>query len=594
MGETVKEEIEKIIRYIDNKEVEDLKNKIKTNSKSEGLKYIASIPEGNIRINTHELIGTFIREATKGPTVYDKYRIKTMEKLLNEKGLLRQKIKEPDLSILNDPVYIFALKIFEEGRYDLAFSEEMQEINDAPIYYNANMKENIKKCFNQYVGVLLAKKNNEFRARFKNGSLSEKEQAEFEKEIRENLSKEYRVSKNKEVKESAAIQLSNIIMALEALGTLQENNDLNNKRLESQSLKFLEFDFQRDKDKKQKGKSDFCLEDLTEKNFVKNFSDIEITLLNAFYSNRLAKAIEDFNDQIYFLEKLGIFEKLSKGEEPEFDFSDSEIKELMAKKIFLERIAIKIIKEKREKKEEFTDTRIGHLIKNEKSSNVLDRSLNFYEKEYNQYGEPGLKRDMKEDLELVMLMAMDKTNLYAMKDQAIESALIILSEEGKKRKINWGYVQDIINGENSIERKNRNIIIGIDLKGFNMPIKLHCERVLIERFFSLYNGTKDVPVYEGENDMKIGNEIMTTQIVSKLTKYQREMLKGKLENLSKIDSRYKYLTHINWMMLPNRVPKHIAGEDGKKPERYVNIKTGKIKKIGQNNTGTHPIGGDER
>ena len=114
-----------------------------------------------------------------------------------------------------------------------------------------------------------------------------------------------------------------------------------------------------------------------------------------------------------------------------------------------------------------------------------------------------------------------------------------------------------------------------------MPIKLHFERKQLETFLKNYTKDTKLPVYEGNDDMEVGRHgFITTQVCIPLTKEQRKELK-KVE-VKKSDSRYRFLEHIKWMMLPNRYPDFLCDEQGKKKaKRYVNISSGRIDSSGE-------------
>ena len=165
-------------------------------------------------------------------------------------------------------------------------------------------------------------------------------------------------------------------------------------------------------------------------------------------------------------------------------------------------------------------------------------------------------------------------NLYEVKDMSAQALMVSLIDSDKN--VNWGYIPEKDEkGRNSIQRGSKYVLIGFDLKGYNMPIKLHFEKDRIEKFLDGYTNNTAIPIYEGNEDVEINDEFLTTQVLMKLSKKQRAGIKSALKNMSPDDERYKYISHLNWMMLPNRYPEHLKENGTRKPKAKIDIKTGK-------------------
>lgn len=560
--------------------------------------------ELDARIIGHGIIGWNIDEATVGPKAFDLYRLKTMKYVIENMDILYDRICYPNSKIFNDKVYQKAIDIFDmKKRVELASKmdsnnkmirmqiesdmsnlyrvmkeNKLNELNDKDFIYDSKIhsNSNISNLILEYIRIPLAQQSEEFRKKFQAGTLSQEEKKKFVDFFCQSLKMEYKNGYEKEIKENQIIQLANIVQALIDNGTLKNNNNTNNNRLFNLKMKFLGFDYDR-VNEDQKGKKSFCIKDLANIEFLKKkqYSIQEVSVMNAFYSNRLSKSIYNFNSSIYVADKLNMFKCLAENKPFKIDASNNEIRKILAQKIFLEEIARRIIIEKQMKHDRFTSDKIGEIIKKEENSDVLNKSFATYEEIYNKYYNNNnilskFGNDMKEDLETAFLGAVDEKNLYDMKDSAMEIALLIFLEEEKKKKgkkFNWGYIPE--EGKiNSIEGNKSRILFGFDLEGFNTPVKLHASKKIAERVCDcIRKGRKRIiPVYSGDGDTTVIGIHLTTQVLAKMTKFQKGYLKDILKKLPEDDFRKKFLEHLYFMTYPNRK---------NEKRKFVDLETGK-------------------
>lgn len=300
--------------------------------------------------------------------------------------------------------------------------------------------------------------------------------------------------------------------------------------------------------------------------------------MTAFYTNRLVKETINYNNSLYIVEKTGLIRKILNNQDYKLEISDETLRELLAQQDFLRNIASSIISNVNKKSLKKTTGNLAILnLEDEKLTRDARKT---FEKDYNElYNNillTNINNDFFDDLTEAIFLEVDRYNLYQKKDYCIESLLVMLEDEEKNSNINWGYIPEMQNGNNSIQNKNKRILIGVDMKGYNMPIKLHFDRKQIERFLTEYAKKDTLPVYEGDEDMNVEwNDRITTQVLMPLSKEKRKKLKEK--EVYKSDYRNRFLGHIKWMMFPNRYPDYLCDHQGKRREkRYVNIKSGII------------------
>lgn len=438
--------------------------------------------------------------------------------------------------------------------------------------YTSNMENNIKVITQDLLEILLDENPIAFRKKFVNNSLTEEEKNKVKEKIKQFV-EAFCKAHSKEIKNKYSSKLANSVQFLDEMGLLKKYNNQNNNVLDNMSLPMLKCEYESQRNK-------FGLTDLTNPEFVKRFSLEEIIAMTSFYSNRLEKEILNYNESMYIANKMGIIDEIYEKGECKLEVTDENLRELLAQLSFLMEIGNKVIQESYRKYNVYCgDNKVELDLSNNK---VRRKLIELYGQDYNElYKNLFLKKydsDFEEDLDIATILELDTLNLYSVKDFAMESLMVILTDKGKN--MNWGYIPENKNGKNSIQNKEKFVLIGIDMKGFNMPIKLHFERERLEIFLENYTGDAKLPVYEGNDDMEVTwNGFITTQVYMPLTKEQRKDLK-KVE-MRKSDYRYRFLEHIKWMMLPNRYPEHLCDNQGNKmPRRYIDISTGRIDSSG--------------
>ncbi len=463
-------------------------------------------------------------------------------------------------------------------------SEEIQKlIAYSMVKYTQNMERNSKIIIGYVIDSLYKEKQR--REFFMKTNIPGVDHAEKddEKKFQEYAEKKiYEILKEKKsnftknrIEKTSKKRLANTITLLDKINALKVNNDINNQRLDKLDLGFLKFDYE------STGKNNIAIKDLENQEFLNRFDISEISALNAFYVNRLVKKLEEYNLNFYLGRKLDIYNKIINNEPLNINLSEEEIKYMVLQKDFLKDKAQDIINEVIKKYEKDDSKDEGDFIISKekiKDSKKFKENVKKYKKEYeklyNKIYLPNCENDFEKDLTTNSLLNVDMYNLYEVKDMSAQALMVSLIDSDKN--VNWGYIPEKDEkGRNSIQRGSKYVLIGFDLKGYNMPIKLHFEKDRIEKFLDGYTNNTAIPIYEGNEDVEINDEFLTTQVLMKLSKKQRAGIKSALKNMSPDDERYKYISHLNWMMLPNRYPEHLKENGTRKPKAKIDIKTGK-------------------
>ena len=482
---------------------------------------------------------------TSRPNVTDMYLYKTVEKVLKTPELIDQAMERIDRKKFIN--------------------------NKAKLYnYTSDIEKNISKVTEDILSIVLEKASPEFRKKFVDNSLSDNEKGKLKESIQIHIEKFYEEA-TKQRKKKHVNKLVNITQVLDEMGLLKKYNDRNNAILDRMNLPMLKYEYDAKDDKS-------GITDLLKQEFIERLPLEEIIALTGFYSNRLAKEAINYNQTIYIVRKLGIIEEIYQNGEYELKITDEDLREMLAQLSFLTEIGKEIEQESLKK----GSKNIVNLDLD--TSKVRNNAIELYSEDYNElYKNVFLQQycsDFEMDLDIATILETDRHNLYSAKDAAIESLLVILMDKAQNTNINWGYIPEYKNGKNSIANQEKFVMIGVDIKGYNMPIKLHFEREKLEKFLKNYTGQTKLPIYEGDQDMEVPwNGYVTTQICRPITKNQRKELKDK--KISTSDYRYHFWEHIKWMMLPNRYPDYLCDKQGnKKPKRYVDVANGRTDSSG--------------
>ena len=442
--------------------------------------------------------------------------------------------------------------------------------------YTSDMNKNITTITEDMLEILFDENPSEFKKRFIEDSFSYEEKSKIKGRIKQFL-ESFNITHSKKIKRLYSFKLATMVQVLDEMGLLEKYNNQNNSVLDNMGLPMLKYEY-----KAQNGK--FGLTALKSPEFINRFSLEEIIAMASFYSNRLEKELLKYNESMYIANKLGLIDEIYEKGEYKLEVTDEELREFLAQLSFLMGIGKKVIEESSKNYNVYSGDNKAELDLSD-NNKLRRKSIELYEKDYNElYKKVFLKQynnNFIEDLDTATILEIDRFNLYSAKDFAMESLMVMLIDKGKNININWGYIPECENGKNSIENKKKFVLIGIDMKGFNMPIKLHFDREKLKTFLKNYTGDTKIPVYEGNEDMEVTwNGFITTQVYTPLTKEQRKNLKK--ANVPKSDYRYRFLEHIKWMMFPNRYPNYLCDKHGNKiPKKYADLETGRIDSSGE-------------
>lgn len=271
-----------------------------------------------------------------------------------------------------------------------------------------------------------------------------------------------------------------------------------------------------------KNKELISVEDTFSQEYLEKLDIYTIMSLNAFWQNRMAKDSKRIYTAFYIIDRLNLLkeDKIQNSD----DISDELLKELIARKIFINRLATFKLRNYIDGTENY-------------DSSLIDR-IEVYSKNYNE----DYNTNLEQEIDSIEYEQVNNENIYLIKNQNLSYLVKMLCNE-KSKIPNWGIVP-----ENSDEIYT---LISIDLPGYNMPISLHIPKdILITSLYSLntdksvLNKTFIIPVYEGHQDFEINHKYIPTNILMPLNKEQKKELFKNANSIECTDKTYNLMQHL--------------------------------------------------
>ena len=298
------------------------------------------------------------------------------------------------------------------------------------------------------------------------------------------------------------------------------------------------------------------IEALSEKK-LQSLKPEQLVALASFWNNRASKVIEDINSTLYILSNKQLY-KLERNESGRLDISisDENLKAIDTKINILHKLSFDLFDDVIEQNEYTEDG-----IKMEDFNEIENNRCTECEDEYREYFDtllPDIDNSLKNDMEHARLFENLSYNNYRIKTLNVQALLIsVLNNENQLIK-NFGYIQDI---EANIEKK-RLLLLGFDVVGMNMPLRLHVSKDIV---FDILNGTKgeeaELPPYIGADDFMFSkNMIMTTRMYFPVSKEKKAILKENAKRVSSKDRYGKTIKHLYYIAEGGKMPEHMIEE----------------------------------
>lgn len=322
------------------------------------------------------------------------------------------------------------------------------------------------------------------------------------------------------------------------------------------------------------------IEDIFSSKFLQTLELEDIIMLNTFWQNRYSKECQQIGEAIFAIDTLNLWDKILQGKD--ININDKEIKGVSNKIKCVSQIAASIIKYVLGKNKEVSEEEIELGYKTVFSEGEIEKIVQQEQENYRKIFKkqiPSSKNNLGDDILTYKVVLNLVENIYI-----IRNSIFICRIRGllnSKKCKNWGIILDEF--DKNIE--NEYVLIGIDQEGLNMPIRLHIKKEQLSEALRLYNKETKVPIYEGDKDFVIGNELIPTNILMPVQKKQRKALLERCKNIEDDEEEVvSLLEHLRFLRDQSKYPEHLKekvntrkGIIRKRPERkYYDLETGKI------------------
>lgn len=317
-------------------------------------------------------------------------------------------------------------------------------------------------------------------------------------------------------------------------------------------------------------------------------------VLTAFWVNRYTKELEKMNKSFFLVSSLNLWHTIKDAQPDDktgkisIDIDEKELETIYEKMYFLREISqymIEDVENNNQREENILVGENGNMIRRTDVSDYiynLDRSLGREYSEYFDSKNPDFTNNFIIDFDTYRILDNTIFNAYKLKDMNLIAILSNLQRWNFSK--NWGI---ILEKDKDIQTSKK-VLLGIDIEGLNMPMRLHIDKSVLEDFFKANQNTSLVPIYEGGDDFRHHGRIVSTQVLMPFSGAQKIGLK-QIEERQKIDSPVRnLLEHLKFLADSREYPEHLKEErvsrkKGKakivrKPPdtRFIDLKTGKL------------------
>lgn len=359
---------------------------------------------------------------------------------------------------------------------------------------------------------------------------------------------------------------------------------------------------------------------------MKNLEFIQLSSINSFWINRLAKEIDGLNYGYFVTDSFDLWNKIrtapiinEKSDQDDLEhFSentkldvplDNKVYSAIDEKMrFLQNIFSYCFEAESKKidlseleQEEFTDSITGKTIKRVSAVNInfdeylydiYDEIQEDYQKYFSRINDGIFKdtgnNDFLDDFIRFSTGENIREVLYNIKDNVLNAQLFSIFSQKSNIK-NWGiYLEE---DEKNIENKNM-ILLALDINGLNMPVRLHIPKSKLMEFIKANNCSEYFPIYQGESDFvkkRYAGKTISTPILMPTTENYKQKIGRALERENEDSNYYKFLKHLEALTIPGAIPEHLKDTIiEKKKSKRIKGKKGsgpvapKVKKIFRN------------
>lgn len=418
---------------------------------------------------------------------------------------------------------------------------------------SAKLEQGVRKCAEFQMELMLSELREKVKMSRAIKNTLAKDDFEFEKKL---MNKKSINAENKlDIKEDKKIDIENELDLIKDI-VPYGHNEIEKKliKCEKNSLKiagkflekygFLEEEIkQQNEDYKRLDLKNMCYkyeteginEDIGLKNiftdeYIDTLSLEQLTVLNAFWQNRVSKCASEIKKGIFIMDSLNLWDNIEDKNNID-QISDEVLFGIVLKVKLLDNIAEKA----RKNITEYDESENYRYARYDYKKNITSDFKENYKFEFDNIL-PDIENDFLKDIDCCQSIRNNIKLIYETKETMIRELLLQINHNSKIT--NWGYIpEDKINDDNFI-------LIGIDYPGFNLPLKLHMRKKNIIQFFDETKSDAIIPIYEGEKDMMYKGRRLTTKIYMPLTEQRESEIIAKNKTINMVDLKYNYIRHL--------------------------------------------------
>lgn len=395
----------------------------------------------------------------------------------------------------------------------------------------------------------------------------------------------------------------NYIIILEFLGERFEKFGILNKNYEEQKKLYEKLGFPELTYPLEDEEDNNSIKKLFSRKTLEGLENAQLANLVVFWINRYTKMVGMLNKSLFMINQLGLWEQIKNANPNQKDGSihleiDSSKLEKTYEKMgvlrFISSEVFALAKKVGEGTVEVNEQTTTKVLSIDVTQ-AVDAKRAEYEEDYNEYfsdlstnSNETTQNDFLTDFENFRILENAMSNAYRLKDMNLIALLSNLYYT--QNSTNWGVIFE----ENKDIQTSDKILIGVDVSGLNMPLRVHADRMEMVAFFRANQNCTHMPIYEGANDFQIMGTKIGTPILMPLDKKKREAV-GKLEAEQVPGTgKKRFLSHLAYLSNYAKYPEHLKVEKihrkkGKvktikviPPRRYVDLVSGEQFTIGEN------------
>ena len=368
----------------------------------------------------------------------------------------------------------------------------------------------------------------------------------------------------KDLKEDYIASILFLGERLKEFNLLEKYHDIQGKMYRALGITELEYPLT--------GKNDntISIESLFTREVLEKFDIERLSMLSAFWMNRFTKELDALNKSLCIVNELDLWHQVRTAKPKadtgmiSVDVDKEKLKYVYRKIHFLQEASIVMLesfdvdsgKHKDEIIDGFTSKKVIRKVDPTSVLKAMDSTMGADYREYFSELLPEESHHFLDEFDCYRVIENAIHNTYRFKDFNMLAILSNLYQNNSSK--NWGVILE----EGKEIDKQDMILIGIDIEGFNMPVRLHIEKEMVLDFLKANQGTTLIPVYEGDRDFQsksLGRNISTPALMP-LCKKQREGIDKLMTKSAGSPSTKDFIEHIAFLADSTKYPEHLKEE----------------------------------